>query len=325
MAATRAQDYLLISGAVKQNREGAWTSRGWLKLLIPALEITEIPHEPKRLSPFAGYQLRIIMPPAPPLPQLLGQSARIAETLWDFDADPDEYPPLAPPLMKPLPEYSAPGPRHITVTQITHLGACVHGSNALERRQFGRRFRDIALTGMPEDDYETTFEPRRNWERLIGQIAHEVLSYAGFSAEATISDDMIRSIAWEKGLTNSAALRSARQEIHSLLRQYADSEAYRWIMSARAAQRPVYTELPFIFRTEARVIHGAMDVLLQRSDNEWVIIDYKTSKVADGDFAEHAKRFRLQLGIYAAAAQEQLGACATSTCLRAFHPRQSDD
>ena len=78
-------------------------------------------------------------------------------------------------------------------------------------------------------------------------------------------------------------------------------------MSARAAQRPVYTELPFIFRTEARVIHGVMDVLLRRSDNEWVIIDYKTSKVADGDFAEHAKRFRLQLGIYAAAAQEQLG------------------
>ena len=221
VAATRAQDYLLISGAVKQNREGAWTSRGWLKLLIPALEITEIPHEPKRLSPFAGYQLRVIMPPAPPPPQLLGQSAGIAETLWDFDADPDEYPPLAPPLMKPLPEYSAPGPRHITVTQITHLGAYLHGSNALERRQFGRRFRDIALTGMPEDDYETTFEPRRNWERLIGQIIHEVLGYAGFSAEATISDDMIRSIAWEKGLTNSAALRSARQEIHSLLRQYA--------------------------------------------------------------------------------------------------------
>ena len=86
-----------------------------------------------------------------------------------------------------------------------------------------------------------------------------------------------------------------------------NSEAHRWIMSARAAQRPVYTELPFMFRNEARVVHGVMDVLLKRRDDEWVIIDYKTSKVAAGDFREHAKRYRMQLGIYAAAAQEQLG------------------
>ena len=142
---------------------------------------------------------------------------------------------------------------------------------------------------------------------MIGRIAHEVLRYAGFSAKAAISDDMIRSIAWEQGLTNSAALSAALQEIHSLLREYADSEAHRWIMGARAAQRPVYTELPFMFRTEARVIHGVMDILLRRSDGVWVIIDYKTSKVAEGDFREHAKRYRMQLGIYAAAAQEQLG------------------
>ncbi len=307
VAATRTQDYLLISGAVKQNREGAWTSRGWLKLLLPALAISDIPREREQLRPFAGYPLRVMLPPAPPPPQRLQQSAPAAETLWDFDAAPDEYPPLAPPLMQPSPLYSMPEPRHITATQIAHLGAYRHGSNAVERRQFGRRFRDIALTGMPEDDYSTTFEPRRNWERLIGRIAHEVLRYAGFSAGTAISDDMIRSIAWEKGLTNSAALHSARQEIHGLLQEYADSEAYRWIMSARAAQHPVYTELPFMFRTEARVIHGVMDVLLKRSDTEWVIIDYKTSKVAAGEFTEHAKRFRLQLGIYTAAAQEQLG------------------
>ena len=50
-----------------------------------------------------------------------------------------------------------------------------------------------------------------------------------------------------------------------------------------------------------------MDVLLQGADGSWVIIDYKSSKVAKGEFKEHAKRYRLQLGIYAAAAQEKLG------------------
>ena len=305
VAATRAQDYLLISGSVKQDRSGTWTSRGWLKLLLPALEITAVPREPEQFFPFAGRPLKVLMPPAPPPPGRLLPSPSAAETLWSFDASPADYPPLAPPLMKPLPQISSPRPRHISATQLTHLGAYLHGSNAPERSQFSRRFRDIALTGMTEDDHENAFVPHRNWQRLIGQIAHEVLRYADFSAEAAISDEMIRSIAWDAGLTNSFELRSALQEVHQLLQAYRESEVHHWISNAQAAQRPVYTELPFMLRTESRVIHGVMDVLLRRSNGVWAIIDYKTSKVA-GNFAEHAKRFRLQLGIYASAAQEQL-------------------
>ena len=307
VAATRAQDYLLISGAVKQNKNGALNTRGWLKLLLPALGISEIPCEPDELRPFSGYPLRIRMPPAPPPPDRLRPTEGAAATLWDFKADLETYPPLMPPLMNALPQFSRLGPRHITATQIAHLGAFQHGANARARHQDGRRFRDIALTGMSEEDYDMTMTPRPNWNKLIGRIVHEVLRFAGFSADAASGDDMIRSIAWEKGLTNANAFHSALQEVRGLLQIYRDSEAQRWIMDARAAQRPVYTELPFMLRTEARVIHGVMDVLLRRGDDEWVIIDYKTSHVAEGAFAEHAKRYHLQLGVYAAAAMHQLG------------------
>ena len=160
---------------------------------------------------------------------------------------------------------------------------------------------------MSEDDYEMTFAPRRNWEKLIGRILHELLRIADFSAEAAISDAMIRAIAWENGLTRSAALPPAIREIRGLLREYSRQQGAALDNERPCRRSPVYTELPFMLRTEARVIHGVMDVLLRRSDDEWVIIDYKTSRVAEGAFAEHAKRFRLQLGIYAAAAKEQLG------------------
>ena len=306
VAATRAQDYLLISGAVKQNKDGALHGRGWLKLLLPALDLSEAPREADELRQFAGHRLRIRMPLAPPTPARLQPSAGASETLWDFNADQESYAPLMPPLMNPLPEYSKLGPRHITATQIAHLGAFRHDDSAESRRHFGRRFRDIASTGMSEDDYELTISPRRHWERRIGRIVHELLRFAKFSAEVTISDQMIRAIAWESGLTRSADLPPAMREVRALLREYRMSEAQRWITEARAADRPLYTELPFTLRTEARVIHGVMDVLLRRSNDEWVIIDYKTSRVAKRAYTEHAKRFRLQLGIYAAAAKEQL-------------------
>ncbi|MCY4062667.1 MAG: UvrD-helicase domain-containing protein [Chloroflexi bacterium] len=307
VAATRAQDYLLISGAVKQNKSGALNARGWLKLLLPALGIDDAPCEPDERRQFAGYPLRIRMPTAPPPPERLRPAVGAVATLWDYDADADDYPPLMPPLMNPLPEHSRIGPRHISATQIAHLGAYRHEKNPHARRHFGRRFRDIASTGMSQDDYEVTFSPRRHRERLVGRIVHEVLRFTEFCAENAISDQLIRAIAWENGLTNAAALSPAIREIRGLLREYKISEAQRWLSKARAADCPVHTELSFMLRTDERVIHGIVDVLLRRSDDQWVIIDYKTSRVADGAFAEHAKRFRLQLGIYAAAAKEQLG------------------
>ena len=45
VAATRAGDYLFISGTVKQNKKGEWTRRGWLELLLPALELDDLPTE----------------------------------------------------------------------------------------------------------------------------------------------------------------------------------------------------------------------------------------------------------------------------------------
>ena len=306
VAATRAQDYLMISGKVTQTKKGDWSARGWLKLLLPALELKEIERQPTQLRPFAGYPIQLLMPPAPPPPQLMRHRDSAADALWEFSPPGEGYPPFSPPLMQPLKQRRERGPRHISASQIAHLGARLHGLNTSERHQYSRRYQAIASTGMSEADYERTFEPR-NWERLIGRIMHEILRYVEFSSSAAPSADMIGSIAWEMGLRNATALRSAGQEIGSLLQAYRGSLAQRWIMDARAAKSPLYTELPFMMRRGARVIHGLMDVLLRRGDGEWTVIDYKTSQVAAGNFAVYAKRYRMQLGIYALAAQEQLG------------------
>ncbi|MEO0564270.1 MAG: PD-(D/E)XK nuclease family protein, partial [Chloroflexota bacterium] len=100
------------------------------------------------------------------------------------------------------------------------------------------------------------------------------------------------------------------------LRELRYSDIYRWVDDAQA----VFRELPFVYQTDKRVIHGIVDLLMQRADGTWVIVDYKSSKV-DGFFervddkaerenmrllAEHAKRYHLQLGVYAAAVERYL-------------------
>ncbi len=307
VAATRAQDYLLISGAAKQGKDGKWAGRGWLKLLLPALGISEVTQEPEQLADFAGHDLRLRMPRAPSEQRLFRPFPSRAEPFWDAAVDAEVHPPLAPPLLKPLPEASAAQPTHISVTQLEDLGGSRFGEDARQRSAHARRFQRSLATGAANAEDEGPLQIRRPSRRLIGQIVHEILQFTDFGADADNDDEkMVRSIAWERGLTEQAELRHALQEIRDLVRLNGESEVFGWIKSARAAGRSVYTELPFLFRTEKRVIHGVIDVLLQRGDGEWVIIDYKTSTVAAGDIARHARRFRLQLGIYAAAAREQL-------------------
>ncbi|MDE2749821.1 MAG: UvrD-helicase domain-containing protein [Chloroflexota bacterium] len=303
VAATRARDYLFISGRVNQRGGGDWTARGWLKLLLPALGLDDPPTESCTLHAFAGGQIRVLMPPAPAA--RFGQPAVSAnKRLWDLDFNGGRFPPLAPPLMKTLPPYTAALPRHISATQLEDFGAFQRGRDSERAKDLRRQFRNSVLNKMPEVD-GLMLAPDRPTPRLFGQIAHEVLRYADFSAEFAPSEDMIRAIAWEKGITNPATTRQVSRELHGMLQDYRASVVCKWINAARAAARPLYTELPFIYRRNERVIHGVIDVLLQQEDGAWVIIDYKTSAVHDGDYARHARRFRLQLGIYAAALQEQ--------------------
>src|SRR5262249_20592947 len=63
-------------------------------------------------------------------------------------------------------------------------------------------------------------------------------------------------------------------------------------------------------KTEKRIIHGVIDLLIQGADGKWIIVDYKTSHVPNGkSFSEvrnHAQRYHLQVGAYAEAVIKQL-------------------
>ena len=146
VAATRAQDYLLISGAVKQNKNGVLSPRGWLKLLLPAFGITELPQERENTMTFAGHDIRVFAP-LPPSPQTLHASLRRSAPQLDVATDEPDYLPLAPPLLKPLPAASSPQPTHISATQLEELGGFGYDSDAPQRSIHASRFRNRVLPG----------------------------------------------------------------------------------------------------------------------------------------------------------------------------------
>ena len=66
VAATRAQDYLLISGQMSYSRSGQLTARGWLKQLLVAFDMLDLERKDDQSHNFNGDEIRVRMPPAPP-------------------------------------------------------------------------------------------------------------------------------------------------------------------------------------------------------------------------------------------------------------------
>ncbi len=304
VAATRARDYLLISGQVTQGKAG-WKASGWLGQLLEALDLADLKREPRQTRDFAGARLAVRMPSAPPQRHETKSSTIGSVDLWMTEPDAiDAAPPEAPPLLQRLPARPVSAPRHITASQLAWLGNWRHGECPREQDAYRQRFRAEALYGVKGDHDGRLPGSAQVSPETIGLIVHELLRFSHFAPDQLATEAMIGAIAWGHGVTDTGELAEVMRDARALLRHYRESDTYRAIRSARAAGRSVYSELPFIYRTDKRVIHGVMDLLLEDASGAWRVIDYKTNAVA-GDHARHARRYRLQLGIYAAAVQMQ--------------------
>jgi len=310
VAATRAQDYLVVSGQVSWSKtRSEWSARGdWLKQLIDVFDLSNIDFLPDQTVSFANDHIRVMMPPAPPAQDILYADAVEDVNLWDFDADEVDFPPIEPPLIHAI--QIAPDAQigHISATQIADLGGVQYGSNEDQRQFYRQRFRRRTLHDVPArvQDLGADRQPQIS-PRLIGELVHEVIRYWHFDLPSDEFDDMLEGYAWQRSLTFKHDIEKAVNQTKRLLRRFQQSDVFGWVESAKADKRPLFNELPFILRTEKRVIHGVIDVVFQRTDGTWVVVDYKTSKVSDNNFDRHARRYHLQLGVYASAVQEQLG------------------
>ena len=277
VAATRAQDYLLISGQVSRRKSGRLSARGWLGQLIDALDLSDLQQEDERTLTFAGHDLRVMMPALPPSPgsiaaESLAEPEKRHRLISDIGPAPTDLP-----MLDAIQSEAAPS-RHISASRIAEWIA--------EQMELP--------AAKPTPD---ALVPART----LGAIAHELLRYDLIEPEGKLLNDL----AWQHGLRGRRQLDELQNRVRALLEAYRGSQVRRWIDAARAADRPHYAELPFIWRWRDHIIHGVIDRLLQREDGQWLIIDYKTTSRED-DLARYARNYHPQLAVYAAAVQAQL-------------------
>ncbi len=288
VAATRAQDYLLVSGLVKDEK-----AAGWLAWLLDALDAGD---ELARAGaagitvarPWGAYRLRVAS--APPAADLLtgGAPARCA---WDEAgvraAAPLPGPAQAPPLLAAIPAAPAARARHLAVTHLMDLGGADYDEGCR------RRFRRSVLHDAPA--HVQPVARRRSDSRLIGEIVHEALRWWG-PAHVDL-DRLLHDLAWENGVADEAERAPIVREAGRLLHNIQRSDIFAWLETAQKT----YSELPFIFSRGDRILHGVVDLLIQREDGSWAIVDYKTSYVTGMPLRDHARRYHLQVGAYAEA------------------------
>lgn len=309
VAATRAQDYLLLSGQAIRSTKDTWLS--WID---SALELSEDLVPGARTIEQTWGKLHIRVPEHPPTDDVL-------ETIEGHSANGWSHPNVL--AMTPLPgDNQAPltadiqievssAIRHITATQIADAGGAHFDP------LYRQRFRHSVLHDAPLTiDQISSRTAQDVSQRIIGEMVHKVLGWWQFQEEDSNIDKRLDSYAWELGVVDEERRKYAIQEAHKLIGKMLNSPVNNWLKEAKQ----IYREIPFVYRSDKRIIHGIVDVLFQRPDGSWVILDYKTSHVKGYKSGEnekllsnHALRYHLQIGVYGAAVQEQLGGIVPET------------
>ncbi|MBC8098598.1 MAG: PD-(D/E)XK nuclease family protein, partial [Armatimonadetes bacterium] len=316
VAATRAQDLLIISGAADTEKG---TATGWLGWVLNALADDDlgIPISAPAYEPDA-VRRPAVRPAAP-----AWESAAV-RTGQPFQAEVRPAPPL---LAAVAPRRLAQA-RHLAATVLADLGGAA-SPDADEADAARDRFRRRVLHDAPAVIHRAYYPPPVKGQqpvyraRQLGDLVHAALRWWSLPYEETMSAelrrDLLASYAWENGITSTLAIDHAVDRAMQLLERFTHTPLYASILAAQRAGLPILRELPFIYESDAHIVHGVIDILFQRADTpdeRWTLADYKTSRLprtvnsggqASVALARHAVQYHVQVGIYAQAAAGYLG------------------
>jgi ATP-dependent helicase/nuclease subunit A len=311
VGATRAQDYLIVSGA--------WTKRvgssSWLRQWLTALDL-----DPKELlsSPDpqiiaqAWGQCALIVPPTDTPPDHL-----VPRPAQGWSLPPDDAPPVLPPLLARVPVDDLAPTRFLAATQITRLGRVVLDDPDSAQEHWWRK----VLVDLPDPirPLPARSAGEQEQRRLVGTVVHQALRawlLPGNIARPALIE-RLRTYAWENGVSDEDQIAAVVAAALSLLDAFDASEIRQRIERAERGGQ-VRRELPFMVRWGERTVQGRID-LVYYDGQRWHVLDYKTALVSRHWAENHAKRYYLQVGIYARALEAATGQ-TPATSLYYIHP-----
>jgi len=274
VAATRAQDYLIISGS-KKAEPGSY-----LKYISDALD-------GRTMFDWGTVEIR---EPSVEFTQdtspLVEDSGSTKEALTPSSA--------LPPLVFPLPQPTVHDLRSFTPTGLQIL--------TRDRAEFERH----VLAGAPER--VASVLPRAPSQQvpayIIGEMAHRAIQRWRLPNTTPNLEAVLEGYAGERGLMDASEIRAAVRAAIALLHRFVQSDLYREMDSAIVRQH----EVPFVVQWKGRIVHGALDALYQSAQGEWFVADFKTDRLRDAEAHAYTLReYGVQLALYQYAVTTQLG------------------
>ena len=274
VAATRAQDYLLVCGQLM----GQPAQNSWLAWLLNALAIEESASAGEKTLGAGQVIWRCLASPTalkPTAVEALRQSVGQHEKQVSRD---DEGPPA---LLRALPTYPTRAPQQLSVTSI---------SSHYERSVASK----VANEGQDRSS------------RVLGDAVHEMLRWWRLDAplDAVAMRQHLGSTIRAQGLRNPSETESLVVQASALLDSLERSPLFAQMKEARELLR----ELPFIYRRGDYLINGRLDLLMQDTAGHWALVDFKMTWLGEEASLtaarEHARRYHLQLGLYAEAVSQ---------------------
>ncbi len=300
VAATRAQERLVLSGALKFDGfigERGATGGGPAAWLAPAFipdlgEVMErgggeVDHEGVRIAVRIGR------------PEDVAREPEVAS--------PSAEPPAVqtPPAAQTPPGPQTPsGPQTPPATARAAVGALSYSSLG-EYARCGYRFyaeRVLGLPPVPEPRRAPVPDegPRSAADR--GVLLHGLLEGLDFRRPAVPSADAVSAVAAQAGLDPAPGPAEA-DELAALVRRFADSELCARLGRATQTRREERFAFPLSDDPAQPLVVGAIDVLAREPSGRMLVVDYKSDRLDGGDPAAIvARQYGTQRLVYALAA-----------------------
>ncbi|MHC4982355.1 MAG: UvrD-helicase domain-containing protein [Planctomycetota bacterium] len=135
----------------------------------------------------------------------------------------------------------------------------------------------------------------------MGTLFHRCMELLDFNRPQKAAA-LARRAAGEMAIEEAIDVEEIAAELDGMLSEL----KLRDLWAQLAAARRVFRELGFLLRVGAAELRGQIDVLYEDADGLWHIVDYKSDHVGREAVEPHARRYELQMLIYAAAAARHL-------------------
>jgi ATP-dependent helicase/nuclease subunit A len=289
VAMTRAQDRLIVSGAIDPERAADETTPiGWVLSRLDAHEelgrAGDRPVELERGGARVVVRMDRWRPAAAGTPEVT-DAAVTGGQLALFESDGRTVPPLVPPLppLVPVPEPPLHRVRRLSFTALGQFESCSYRYYA--ERIIGMRATDDRLAAPGTLGLAAT---------EIGTAVHRLLELVDLREPSTPGDLADRVRAWYPTASDEEI-----ELVASFVAAYCDSELARRIAGLPGAGAEA--ERPFAFEHDGVLLHGRIDVL-QLDGRRALVVDYKTNALLDARPEEIVESdYRLQRLVYALA------------------------